>query len=457
MRKSASIPRVPEWMRVRLDPRLPFHWQLLAEMFVTAAQRVLADKPPRRALVRVRKSAEGMRARLLAVPPLDHQTAAILDNLTAGVSQLANASAVPDLDSSFDDLALSAGSCFIAGRNGIPGAQLPGAGEQVQVFTWDEGVLAGGADRGRDGDSAARMAKALRRLKETGPARRLCVPPLDWAARLEDLSRQFPNFRSVVTGIIRPHVALTARGIRHRLPPTLLLGPPGVGKSRFAEEVCRVMNVPPPLLVSIAAETNGSAIGGSSTFWSNASPGQLFELLAWGHRGHPPVANSVLVLDEVDKAPDSKYDALGSLYTLLEADSARCFVDQSLPDVLIDASHLRVICTANSLDDIPVPLRSRMHVCEIECPTADQARSIVLSMYRAVVDQFAVDLEPELPEPLLGEAVQLPPRRARLLLEGAVANAVCDGRTRVELSDWRLVDSAGARVRRQAIGFLDQN
>ena len=60
------------------------------------------------------------------------------------------------------------------------------------------------------------------------------------------------------------------------------VGGPGIGKTTFANALAALLGTPPPLFVSMAAETNGSSISGSSTFWSNSSPGQVFEFIAWG-------------------------------------------------------------------------------------------------------------------------------------------------------------------------------
>jgi ATP-dependent Lon protease len=55
------------------------------------------------------------------------------------------------------------------------------------------------------------------------------------------------------------------------------------------------------------------AAGGSESFWSNSEPG-VFELLAY-----QPLANPVIVLDELDKTDQQRqYDPLAALYTLLE-------------------------------------------------------------------------------------------------------------------------------------------
>lgn len=88
----------------------------------------------------------------------------------------------------------------------------------VKVFDWPKEIETdGGRDRGRDGDSSVRMRKTITRLLATGPNRPLRSPPTDWRVRINKLTEQFPNFSGVVETVVRPHVAMMAMGIEHRM------------------------------------------------------------------------------------------------------------------------------------------------------------------------------------------------------------------------------------------------
>jgi hypothetical protein len=459
----SCIAALPLWLHVRIDPKVDRRWHFVAGLFAAAAHTVIGDTTPHRALVRLRTSSEGMELRFFASASLATPKSAALTDLAERVSELANAL----LRQQQEEPAGAAMRTLEDVLREAPNSERAGAAchdatgevqQQVRVFNWDETLrFSGGAERGREPEGAARIARTLKRLKGTGAHRPLSVPPAMWQQIADELAVAFPNFSAVVTSVIRPHVAMLARGIRHRLPPLLLVGPPGIGKTLFAHNLAHLLSVPPPLMISIASETSGSALGGSSTFWSNSNPGKLFEFLAWGERGLPAVADGLVVLDEVDKVgTDPRYDPLGALYTLLEADTARAFQDQSLPDVVIDASHLRVVCTANELDAIPAPLRSRMAVFDIQSPSPEQAGRIVLSMYRSLVSKLGVSLDADLPADVVEQAIKLEPRRARMLLEAAIASAVCAERTCLENQDWVVVQCAGAPARRQAIGFIGE-
>lgn len=100
-----------------------------------------------------------------------------------------------------------------------------------------------------------------------------------------------------------------------------------------------------------------------------------------------PVANSVVILDELDKPNQAHYKPTAALYTLLEQDTERKFRDQALPDLLIDTSHIRFVATANDAREIAEPLLSRMVTFHISAPTAEQLRGVVRTIYSDLVRQ----------------------------------------------------------------------
>lgn len=312
----------------------------------------------------------------------------------------------------------------------------------------------GGGGYGRDADTAKRLWKVTNRLLASGMTRSVRVPPADWSDRVDVLAQQFPNLGTLITSVIRPHVALVARGVDHRFAPILLVGAPGVGKTYFANALAEVMGVGSPLVVTMSSESNGSTLAGSSTFWSNSAPGRLFEGLAWGQSLEMAIANPLVVLDEVDKVQSRvmQFDPLGALYTLLEVETARQFVDQSIPDLRIDASRCRIVATANDVSEIAEPLLSRMFVYQVRQPSVDELSEMIRGMYLRLVQKFELVMS-DLPQDVIEAALLMSPREAKMRLECAIACAVVDGRNTIKLSDWPSIFASPSRIRRRPIGF----
>lgn len=324
----------------------------------------------------------------------------------------------------------------------------------MRVFTWADDSNSDTVNtEGRDSDSAVRINALIKRLKRSGSMRPRRGPARGWNAALDQLSQDFPNFASVIEAVIRPHLALMDKGYAHRMNSVLMVGPPGIGKTYFTQQLARIMDVGRPLFVGMAAETNGSSLAGSSVFWSNSSPGRLFERLAWGQGGVDAVANPLVILDEIDKTSADRFDPLGPLYSLLEAETARSFQDQSVLDVFVDASQVRFIATANDISSLPQPLRSRMFVFEIAPPSEEQQRRVVQRMFESAIQSLGVDLNPQLPAGVMDSAVRLSAREVKVRLDCAIARAVSSDRDHLMPGDWLEVDQSDRR--RRNIGFTN--
>jgi ATP-dependent Lon protease len=261
---------------------------------------------------------------------------------------------------------------------------------------------------------------------------------------IDSLLEELPNFAAVLEDI-RKHIALcigTEDSIE--LPPMLLLGEPGIGKTHFARKIAQLLGTGFGF-VPMSSLTAGWVLSGASSQWKNAKPGKVFDTFLNGD-----YANPVIVVDEIDKASgDGQYDPLGALYELLEVETAIRFVDEFV-ELPIDASGALWLATANQAARIPEPLLSRLSVYEIDAPDAEGAARIAGSIYREI--RGSHDWGRPFPEALSAAALDklaaLPPREMRRAIQGAFGAAKLAGRSEVGPDD--ILDP---RARKQRIGF----
>jgi len=261
---------------------------------------------------------------------------------------------------------------------------------------------------------------------------------------MEGLFHELPNFTQVLEDI-RKHLALCVDSNDSiELPPMLLLGEPGIGKTHFARKLAQLLGTGFGF-VPMSSLTAGWVLSGASSQWKNAKPGKVFDTFLNGE-----YANPVIVVDELDKASsDGQYDPLGALYELLEVQTATRFVDEFV-ELPIDASGAVWLATANDTSRIPEPLVNRLTVYEIEAPDEAGSMRIAKTIYSEV--RNAHDWGRQFPEApgasTLEKLAGLPPREMRRALQGAFGNAKLDGRSEV-----RPDDVQPGRSRRQKIGF----
>ncbi len=264
------------------------------------------------------------------------------------------------------------------------------------------------------------------------------MPPMD------ELYQDLPNFGRVLEDIRKQLALCMDSEDAVELPPMLLLGAPGIGKTHFARRIAQLLGTGFGF-VPMSSLTAGWILSGASSQWKNAKPGKVFETFLNGE-----YANPVMVVDELDKtSADGQYDPLGALYGLLEADTAMRFVDE-FAEIPIDASGAVWFATANDASRIPEPILNRMHVYEIDPPDAEGARRIALAIYRDI--RSAHDWGKRFPEApaaaVVDKLAALSPREMRRAVLAAFGNAKIAGRA--ELSAEDVQDASGARRR---IGF----
>jgi ATP-dependent Lon protease len=295
-------------------------------------------------------------------------------------------------------------------------------------------------------DLPAGASEALRTLYEKMlrlGGQRFTVKP-SALPEIDALLDELPNFAEVLEDI-RKHLALCiGSNDSVELPPMLLLGEPGIGKTHFARKVAEMLGTGFGF-VPMSSLTAGWVLSGASSQWKNAKPGKVFDTFLNGD-----YANPVIVVDELDKASsDGQYDPLGALYELLESKTATRFIDEFV-ELPIDASGAVWLATANDPARIPEPLLDRLTVYEIEAPDAEGARAIALSIYQEIRNSHDWGRRfPEAPsDSALERLASLGPREMRRALQTAFGTAKLDGRNELSADDIQ-----DGRAKKQRIGF----
>ncbi|WP_343116680.1 AAA family ATPase [Ostreiculturibacter nitratireducens] len=109
---------------------------------------------------------------------------------------------------------------------------------------------------------------------------------------------------------MRASVRASAPGFR--LPPLLLDGPPGIGKSTWAQRLASLIGTA-TMQIDAASEAAGFAVAGCQRGWSSAAPGRPLELILRQRIGNP-----IIVVDEVEK-PGRVTSAGGLAHGLTDA------------------------------------------------------------------------------------------------------------------------------------------
>lgn len=287
------------------------------------------------------------------------------------------------------------------------------------------------------------LRSTYERMLEKGPERFQVKP--SGLPVMDHLYDDLPNFHEVLDDVKRQLALCQDSRDALEITPMLLLGPPGVGKTHFAREIAQLLGTGMGF-VSMSSLTAGWVLSGASSQWKGARPGKVFETLVDGQ-----YANPVMVVDEIDKTGgEQAYDPLGSLYSLLEHDTAGAFTDE-FAEVPIDASQVIWVATANDARAIPDPILNRVNIYEVQMPDADAARRIAAKLYRSIRadHDWGSRFAPEPDQAVLDRMCELAPREMRRAWVAGFGNAKLAGRDRVQVQDL-----PAAHGKRGPIGFV---
>jgi hypothetical protein len=204
----------------------------------------------------------------------------------------------------------------------------------------------------------------------------LSVSAIDADTIYETLQAEFPWMKDANEMVAVATARQERQKVKHwRLQPTLLVGPPGLGKTRWIRRVSELTAVPTHT-ISLSGVAHSKSIIGSERGWASARP----SFMAYGFL-NTLRANPIFHVDELEKTSTSSSDAniQESFLPILEPETARAYPDIYLLGNL-DLRWGSFLFSANDLSKVSPDLLTRLNVVHVRRPSQAEVAKIVDTM-----------------------------------------------------------------------------
>lgn len=236
------------------------------------------------------------------------------------------------------------------------------------------------------------------------------------------LNHEMPSFSSVAAAVADDLRLQSAGNLPiARFRPLLLLGKPGIGKTRFARRLASLLGVPFRMIAAAGAQTPD--LTGLTRIYDSTQAGLIPRTML-----ETGVANPIILVDEIDKARSLGREARlqDALLPMIDSETAPQVPDECLSST-VNMAHVSWILTANEIGNLSSPLLDRVRIFDVLAPDIEHLPIIIHGMLEDIARDFSIPSGslPELPPETIQELLTVYRRGASIrAIKRAVIAAV---------------------------------
>ena len=209
----------------------------------------------------------------------------------------------------------------------------------------------------------------------------------------ERLDLKYPWLTSLTEAVLVPMEAKSVLKrsddkIPVKFAPILVVGPPGIGKTAWASDFAEISKIP-HLLISMGGKHTSVGFRSSESEFISSEPSPILVTIARNN-----CANPLIILDEIDKVGDGKYNGniQDAALHYFDPMSNKNMYDDFLK-VHVNLSGVLWLCTANNIDSLNTPLLDRMTVVTVDYPLPEHGATILTTIIQEFEQSVGVDGE----------------------------------------------------------------